>query len=268
MKRRSGDERRFIKALPAIAEDERRKVPERRKRAAKVAKPPAEIAATEATTANPAAATRDMDQSATAQTTGEIAGRPTGQTAGQTTGQITAQTTGQVFVPAQAVASAAGEIHPDHVPTFRIDEVQAAQRHYNECPFVTRVRDVRRSLGKPKANVTRMPGPEPLAVVTICWDIVWYQYLVDLRRDLPVAAERVTLYREGMDLDELPFHFREKNAVVNDDGKLDASELEVRLLSDPSTLITEMVPEETQLMDDLTEETWGSRVAPEFKWDD
>jgi hypothetical protein len=29
-----------------------------------------------------------------------------------------------------------------------------------------------------------------------------------------------------------------------------------------------MEVEETQLMDDLTEETWGSRVAPEFKWDD
>ncbi len=125
------------------------------------------------------------------------------------------------------------------MPTFQIGEVQAAQRFYNECPFVTRVRDVRRSLGKPKANVTRSPGPNPLAFITICWDIVWYQYLVDLRRDLPSNAERVVLYREGMDLDELAFQLREKNAVVNDDGKLDASELEVRLLSDPSTLITD-----------------------------
>jgi hypothetical protein len=154
------------------------------------------------------------------------------------------------------------------VPTFLMGEVQAAQRFYNESPFVNRIRDVRRSLGKPKANVSRAPGPDPIAFVTICWDIVWYQYLVDLRRDLPTSAERVTLYREGMDLDELAFHFRDKNAVVNDDGRLDASELEVRLLSDPSALITEMDGEETQLMDDLTEETWGSRVAPEFKWDD
>jgi hypothetical protein len=177
-------------------------------------------------------------------------------------------TTGSTFIPAKALADAAHEFADGNPPTFRIDEVQAAQRYYNESPFVNRIADVRRSLGRPKANVTRVAGETSLAFVTIMWDIIWYQYLVDLRRDIPLSAERVCLYREGMDLDELAFYFREKNAVVNDDGKLDASELEVRLLSDPSALIPEMVSEETVLMDDLTEEHWGSRVAPEFKWDD
>jgi len=49
---------------------------------------------------------------------------------------------------------------------------------------------------------------------------------------------------------------------------LDASELEVRLLSDPSALITEMTPTEMQALEDATEEIWDQRVAPEFKWDD
>jgi hypothetical protein len=178
------------------------------------------------------------------------------------------QTTGSTFIPAKALADVAHELADGNPPTFRIDEVQAAQRYYNESPFVNRIADVRRSLGRPRANVTRVAGEASLAFVTIMWDIIWYQYLVDLRRDIPLSAERVCLYREGMDLDELAFYFREKNAVVNDDGKLDASELEVRLLSDPSALIPEMVSEETVLMDDLTEEHWGSRVAPEFKWDD
>lgn len=178
------------------------------------------------------------------------------------------QPSGSTFVPAEVLAKAAGEVAADDLPTFRIDEVQAAQRYFNESPFVGRISDVRQSLGRPKANLTRVPCEASLAFVTVAWDIVWYQYLVDLRRDIPLCAERVSLYREGMDLDELAYYFREKNAVVNDDGKLDASELEVRLLSDPSALITEMVPEETVLMDDLTEEHWGSRVAPEFKWDD
>lgn len=178
------------------------------------------------------------------------------------------QPSGSTFVPAMELANAAGEVAAEDLPTFRIDEVQAAQRYYNESLFVSRISDVRKSLGRPKANLTRVPGEASLAFVTFTWDIVWYQYLVDLRRDIPVSAERVCLYREGMDLDELAYYFREKNAVVNDDGKLDASELEVRLLGDPSALITEMVPEETVLMDDLTEEHWGSGVAPEFKWDD
>jgi len=152
--------------------------------------------------------------------------------------------------------------------TFRIDEVQAAQRYYNESTFVSRIRDVRRSIGKPKASVTRLPGEPPRAIVTIFWDIVWYQYLVDLRRDLPSTEPRVVLHREGMDLDELAFDFKQKNAVVNDDGRLDASELEVRLLSDPSALITEMNSVETQALEDATEEIWNQKGSPEFRWDD
>jgi len=152
--------------------------------------------------------------------------------------------------------------------SFRIDEVQATQRYYNESPFIKRVRDVSNSLGKPKANLTRVPGEEPRAIVTITWDIVWYQYLVNLRRDLPSTQERVILHREGMDLDELAYYFRERNAVVNDDGRVDASELEVRLLSDPSALITEMTPVEQQALEDATEEIWDQHISPEFKWDD
>ena len=146
---------------------------------------------------------------------------------------------------------------------------KARQQAEQEVKLVQdELRDVRRSLGKPKANLTRLPGAEPRAIVTIAWDIVWYQYLVDMRRDLPSSTERVTLHREGMDLDELAFYFKEKNAVVNDDGRLDASELEVRLLSDPDALITEMTPEELHGLEDATEEIWDQRIAPEFKWDD
>jgi hypothetical protein len=71
-----------------------------------------------------------------------------------------------------------------------------------------------------------------------------------------------------MDLDELTSIFKEKNASIDDDGRLDASELEVKLLSDPSTLITEMTVEEERALEDATEEIWDQKTAPEFKWDD
>lgn len=170
--------------------------------------------------------------------------------------------------PEETVQPAPSPREEPHGTGFRIDEVQAAQRYYNESPFTHRIRDVRESLGKPKANLTRVPGSEPRAIITIAWDIVWYQYLVDLRRDLPSTHERVVLHREGMDLDELAYYFKEPNALVNDDGKLDASELEVRLLSDPSALITEMTQAEMQALEDATEEIWDRHTAPEFKWDD
>jgi hypothetical protein len=154
--------------------------------------------------------------------------------------------------------------------SFRINEVQAAQRYFNESAFVKKIRDISRSIGKPQANVSRPAENEPQAFVTVLWDIVWYQYLVDLRRELPAGVERVVLEREGMDSAELEPRFREKNATVNDDGRVDASELEVGLLSDPNALITEMddlTPEEARFQDDATEEIWDQQQAPEFRWD-
>jgi hypothetical protein len=151
--------------------------------------------------------------------------------------------------------------------SFRIEEVQAAQRYFNESPFTGKTRDVQVSLGRPRANLTRAAGSEPRAFVTIAWDIVWYQYLVDLRLDVP-SDQRVVLHREGMDLDELAHQFKEKNAIINDGGRLDASELEIKLLSDPTTLITEMAPDAEKALEDATEEIWDQHIAPEFKWDD
>lgn len=156
---------------------------------------------------------------------------------------------------------------PHKRPGFELPEVQIAQRYFNESQFTSRVRDVRRSLGRPKANLTKLVGGEPRALVTVFWDIIWYQYLVDLRRDTPVD-QRVSLHREGMDLEELTPAFREKNASLDDEGRLDASELEVKLLSDPSTLITAMSVDEERALEDATEEIWDQKTAPEFKWDD
>ncbi len=145
--------------------------------------------------------------------------------------------------------------------------MQAAQRYFNESPFTGKTRDVQSSLGKPRANLTRAVGTEPRAFVTITWDIVWYQYLVDMRPDVP-SDQRVVLHREGMDLDELAHYFKEKNATIDDNGRLDASELEVKLLSDPSALITEMTMDEEKALEDATEEIWDQHIAPEFNWDD
>jgi hypothetical protein len=167
------------------------------------------------------------------------------------------------------VAPPAGPPTAEHHnrPVFSLLEVQIAQKHFNESHFTNRIRDVRKSLGKPRANLTKLIGDEPRAVLTIAWDIIWYQYMIELRRDTP-SDQRVSLHREGMDLDELTSAFKDKNSSVDDEGRLDASELEVKLLSDPSTLITEMSMEEERALEDATEEIWDQKTAPEFKWDD
>lgn len=168
--------------------------------------------------------------------------------------------------PVPPPADAEGR-QPLEYHAFELAEVQIAQRYYNESPFTQRIRDVRHSLGKPRVNLTKLPGAVPRALLTIAWDIVWYQYLIDLRRDIP-SDQRVVLHREGLDLDELASLFKEKNASIDDQGRLDASELEVKLLSDPTILLTELTPEEEQALEDATEEIWDQHTAPEFKWDD
>ena len=92
-------------------------------------------------------------------------------------------------------------------PGFQLPEVQAAQRYYNESPFINRIRDVRRSLGKPKANLTRLSGPNPgpssPSAGTSSGTSTW-----STCGATSPATERVALHREGMDLDELAFHLQ------------------------------------------------------------
>ncbi len=157
---------------------------------------------------------------------------------------------------------------PEETPHgFTLEAVQLTQRYFNDSAFVDKIRGVRRSLGKPRANLSRIAGHGIRVFVTVAWDIVWYQFVVDLARDLP-QEQRVSLFREGMDLAELASHFKESNTIVDEDGRIDASELEVALLSDPSALITDMTPEEEQALEDATEEIWDQHTSPEFKWDD
>jgi hypothetical protein len=199
------------------------------------------------------------------------------QTTGSTPLAEPVQTTGPIGTPDAPLFQTADLVPPpapaespgtsERFEPFSLAEIQLAQRYFNESPFTERVRDIRHSLGKPKVNLSRVQGVGPRVLVTVAWDIVWYQYLVNLRKDAP-ADQRVALFREGMDLDELAPHFRDKNASVDDDGRLDASELEVRLLSDPTVLITEMDPEQERALEDATEEIWDQHTAPEFKWDD
>jgi hypothetical protein len=164
------------------------------------------------------------------------------------------------------IAPPAPATPPTPEETFTLEEIQLAQRYFNESEFTERIRAVRRGLGKPQANLSRLIG-NPRVLVTVAWDIVWYQYLVDLGKDTP-AEDRVALFREGMDVSELSEYCRLKNSSVDDEGRLDASELEVRLLSDPTVLITEMSDEEEKALEDATEEIWNQHTRPEFKWDD
>ncbi len=149
---------------------------------------------------------------------------------------------------------------------FTVEELHQVQRLFNESAFTEKTRSVRRSLGSPVVNLMRVVGPGTRVLITVAWDIVWYQYLVRLEPDTG-GEERVTLFAEGMELHELAENFLSTNAGMDDKGRIDASELEVELLTD-QPLLTDMTAEEEAAIDDATGEIWDKHTMPEFRWDD
>ena len=151
--------------------------------------------------------------------------------------------------------------------TLTLDQVRTVQRYWNESKFIDKIRSVRRSLGKPLVCLTAVAGTEPRVMLTVAWEIVWYQYLVLLEEGLP-PDERVTAFAEGMEMTELAPAYKVRNASIDDSGRVDASEMEVGLLAEGTELLTDMSPERAAAIDDATEEIWDQHSKPEFRWDD
>jgi ribosome-binding protein aMBF1 (putative translation factor) len=146
------------------------------------------------------------------------------------------------------------------------DDIYAVQRVFNESMYIEKMRSVRRGLGKPIVNIAKVAGPDRRALLTVAWDIVWYQYFIGLSDD--PEAEDATLFAEGMELSELSDHFKQANAMIDDHGRLDASELALSLERDHPANEANLDDDEEQNLEDATEEIWDSTSMPEFRWDD
>ncbi|MFN2469708.1 MAG: hypothetical protein ABR583_01720 [Gaiellaceae bacterium] len=92
--------------------------------------------------------------------------------------------------------------------------VEAAEL-FNGSTFRRTVSGIARSLGPPTVSVVPLSGVNTEVVVTVAWDLSWYQYRVSFD-----AAQPVRLAERGEELDELEPAFREWNAELADDGRL------------------------------------------------
>ncbi len=176
-----------------------------------------------------------------------------------------------------STSNTAGAITAAHVPQeapelvvsvaeLTGEDVRISQRLFNESPFVEKTRSVRRSLGRPIVNLARVSGSGRKTLLTTAWDIIWYQYLIDLAPEPGEAP--VTLFAEGMELTELSAAFKEANGVIDEQGRVDASELDLSLERDHPAHLAAREDESDQHMDDATEEIWGKTSMPEFHWED
>ena len=74
---------------------------------------------------------------------------------------------------------------------------------------------VAKSLGEPHASIIPLSGVNAEVVVTIAWDISWYQYRVS-----PDSVQPVRLEERGHELEELDERYQDWNARVEHDGRL------------------------------------------------
>jgi hypothetical protein len=86
---------------------------------------------------------------------------------------------------------------------------------FNASAFRRTVGGIAKSLGAPRASIIPLSGLNAEMVVTIAWDLSWYQYRVSLD-----SAQPVRLAERGHELSELSSQHKDWNAHVEDDGRL------------------------------------------------
>ncbi|MHB8641552.1 MAG: hypothetical protein ACYDA3_01500 [Gaiellaceae bacterium] len=86
---------------------------------------------------------------------------------------------------------------------------------FNGSQFRRTVGGVAKSLGDPQASIIPLSGVNPELVITVAWDISWYQYRVT-----PDSAQPVRLAERGHELDEIEGPYTEWNARVEADGRV------------------------------------------------
>lgn len=86
---------------------------------------------------------------------------------------------------------------------------------FNESDFRRTIAGIAKSLGDPKASIVPLSGTSSEVVLTVAWDISWYQYRISADSGQPVRlAER------GHDPGELETMFTGWNAKLTRDGRI------------------------------------------------
>jgi hypothetical protein len=83
---------------------------------------------------------------------------------------------------------------------------------FNLSPHRRTVEGLTRSLGWPAVSIVPLSGTNPEIVITVCWEISWYQYRIVL------GSSSVRLAQRGLEPDDLDSSFREWNAELNEAG--------------------------------------------------
>jgi hypothetical protein len=90
--------------------------------------------------------------------------------------------------------------------------MQAAE-HFNESAFRRTVAGIQKSLGDPRVSFLPLSGTNTEVVITVAWDISWYQYRVVFG-----STQAVRLAQRGYELDDLDSRFQGWNGSLDPSG--------------------------------------------------
>ncbi|HEV3478408.1 MAG TPA: hypothetical protein VG144_03060 [Gaiellaceae bacterium] len=86
---------------------------------------------------------------------------------------------------------------------------------FNASDYRRTIGGVAKSLGEPRASIRQLSGVNQELVITIAWDITWYQYRVSRE-----SAQPVRLEARGHELGELDAVYQNWNARVDTEGRV------------------------------------------------
>ena len=86
---------------------------------------------------------------------------------------------------------------------------------FDESPFRRTISGIARSLGEPRVSLLALSGTNQEVVITVAWEISWYQYRVGLDSSQPIR-----LVERGYEIDELDPRFKDWNASFDANGRL------------------------------------------------
>ncbi|MGB2875916.1 MAG: hypothetical protein WBB76_10640 [Gaiellaceae bacterium] len=92
--------------------------------------------------------------------------------------------------------------------------VEAAEL-FNGSAFRRTVAGIAKSLGQPKASIVPLSGVNSEVILTVAWEISWYQY-----RITPDSGQPVRLAERGHDPRELETMFTGWNGRLTPDGRI------------------------------------------------
>ena len=102
-----------------------------------------------------------------------------------------------------ATAPAPADAEPAPAPRGAIEV-------FNSSDATRKVAGLRRSLGEPRVSLR--PGDAGAEVVTVAWELCWYQWSVE--------GERIRQVAKGNEISELPIADRDWTATAAEDGRL------------------------------------------------